>query len=341
MMDELIKVTVKNDQQLASARDLHRNLGLTTRFSKGVGQNFDGFEEGQDFMSVTTVTDMPNGGTKPIQDYLVTIDMAKELCMMSKTEKGKEIRKYFIQVEKQFNKIKAMSISKPDSYMIEDPVKRAERWIEEAKERQKLEHKNEKMQEKIEKDADDVLFSHAIRYSNHAIKIRELAVILTQNGFVIGQNQLYKLLRLEHYISKRGTLPMGNKVKRGYFRVTHGIKNGHAWSTTLVTPKGQKHIISKALRGKFDDNYQNVIVSTFEVQEENKMREFENVHEILEELEAINDPQSELPRQYETDTNGTTVERPATAKELQELNYEDIAILCDLLGMSDIYRVDS
>ena len=71
------------------------------------------------------------------------------------------------------------------------------------------------------------------------------------------------------------------------------------------------------------------------------MRKFKNVHEILEELEAINNPQSELPRHYETGTNGTTTERPVVAKELQELNYEDIASLCDLLGMSDIYLGDN
>ena len=71
------------------------------------------------------------------------------------------------------------------------------------------------------------------------------------------------------------------------------------------------------------------------------MRKFKNVREILEELEAINNPQSELPRHYETGTNGTTTERPVVAKELQELNYEDIASLCDLLGMSDIYLGDS
>ena len=71
------------------------------------------------------------------------------------------------------------------------------------------------------------------------------------------------------------------------------------------------------------------------------MRKFKNVREILEELEAINNPQSELPRHYGTGISGTTTERPVVAKELQELNYEDIASLCNLLGMSDIYRADS
>lgn len=68
------------------------------------------------------------------------------------------------------------------------------------------------------------------------------------------------------------------------------------------------------------------------------MTEFKNVRKALEELEAINNPQSELPKTIENigfDIN--PVKRPVTAKELQELNYEDIVNICDLLGMSDIY----
>lgn len=102
-MKDLINIQIESDRQLVSARELHKGLGLTTRFSKWVDQNFDGFEEGQDFTSVTAVTVVANGARKPIQDYLLTLDMAKELCMMSKTEKGKEVRKYFIQVEKNWN----------------------------------------------------------------------------------------------------------------------------------------------------------------------------------------------------------------------------------------------
>lgn len=170
-----------------------------------------------------------------------------------------------------FNKMEnaLKKVAKPDSYMIEDPVKRAERWIEEAKERQELEHKNEKLQDKIDKDADDVVFARAIRYSHHAIPIRELADILTQNGFTIGQNQLYKLLRDEKYLSKQKdfwNLPMSSKVKAGYFRVVHKVtRDGRPYRKTLVTPEGQKHLINKALKGKFDDNYQKVLVSTLGV----------------------------------------------------------------------------
>lgn len=254
-MEELIKIQVKNDRQLVNARDLYKGLEVKRRFSAWWEQNSKGFEENEDFTSVLTSTVVANGARKPIQDYLVTIDMAKELCMMSKTEKGKEVRKYFIQVEKDWNS--------PDMIMHRAlEVSNSRIKLLTAKNRS-LESKNQDLQDKIDRDAEDVTFAKAIRYSNHSIKIRELAAILTQNGFQIGQNQLYQLLRLEHYISKHGTLPMGDKIKRGYFRVAHGVKNGHAWSTTLVTPEGQKHIINKALRGKFDDSYQKVIVSTF------------------------------------------------------------------------------
>lgn len=106
MNNELIKVTVKNDQQLVSARELYKGLGLKIRFSLWVSKNFEGFEERQDFTSVSVDTEVQNNGgiqKRKLQDYLLTIDMAKELCMMSKTEKGKEVRKYFIQVEKNWN----------------------------------------------------------------------------------------------------------------------------------------------------------------------------------------------------------------------------------------------
>ena len=256
-MEELIKIQVKNDRQLVNARDLYKGLEVKRRFSAWWEQNSKGFEENEDFTSVLTSTVVANGARKPIQDYLVTIDMAKEICMMSKTEKGKEVRKYFIQVEKDWNS--------PDMIMHRAlEVSNSRIKLLTAK-NQSLASKNKDLQDQIDRDAEDVTFAKAIRYSNHSIKVRELAAILTQNGFQIGQNQLYQLLRLEHYISKHGTLPMGDKIKRGYFRVSHGVKNGHAWSTTLVTPEGQKHIINKALRGKFDDSYQKVIVSTFDM----------------------------------------------------------------------------
>lgn len=102
-MKELIKVKTQGDTQVVSARELHEKLGLTTRFSKWVDQNFTDFIEEVDFTSVTKVTVVNNGAKRELQDYAITISMAKELCMMSHTELGKEYRKYFLELERKWN----------------------------------------------------------------------------------------------------------------------------------------------------------------------------------------------------------------------------------------------
>ncbi|GET06784.1 hypothetical protein SY212_18140 [Ligilactobacillus agilis] len=106
-MDELIKVETKGNEQVVSARELHKGLEIKTRFNEWVSQNFKEFENGQDFMSAVTTADMPNGGVKQINDYILTIDMAKQLCLMSRTEKGRKYRKYLIEVEKAYKEQQA------------------------------------------------------------------------------------------------------------------------------------------------------------------------------------------------------------------------------------------
>ena len=106
-MNELIKVTVKNDQQLVSARELHKGLNIKTRFSLWVEQNFKMFIEHEDFEGVVITTPFnpkyPNGKQQQLQDYALTLDMAKHIAMMAGTDKGFEVRDYFIQVEKEWN----------------------------------------------------------------------------------------------------------------------------------------------------------------------------------------------------------------------------------------------
>ncbi|HFV2935943.1 TPA: phage antirepressor KilAC domain-containing protein [Streptococcus agalactiae] len=104
-MNQLINVTLnENQEQVVSARDLHKELKVKTRFSEWVKQNFKILEEGYDFSTVVTTTQLNQyGGTKELQDYALSLDAAKNLAMVSKTDKGKEVRKYFIQVEKDFN----------------------------------------------------------------------------------------------------------------------------------------------------------------------------------------------------------------------------------------------
>ena len=156
-MNNLIQVKTKNGRQLVLARDLYKGLEIKKRFSAWVNQNFKEFIENEDFTSVPTSTVVANGARKPIQDYALTLEMAKELCMMSKTPKGKEVRKYFIEVEKRFKAQK--NLANMDSYMIEDPIQRAKKWIAEHEELEKNKLLVEKQAKQLEDQEDDVIFS--------------------------------------------------------------------------------------------------------------------------------------------------------------------------------------
>jgi phage anti-repressor protein len=96
-MNELIKVTEKEGKQLVSARELHRFLEVGTELSKWVPRMLEyGFDEGIDFTPILT----ESTGGRPSNDWVLTIDCAKEISMLQRTERGKEARKYFIECEK-------------------------------------------------------------------------------------------------------------------------------------------------------------------------------------------------------------------------------------------------
>lgn len=234
-MNELIKVTVKNDQQLVSARDLYHGLELKIRFSLWVSKNFKEFEEGEDFTSVSTDTVVNNGARRELQDYALTLDMAKQLCMMSHTELGRKYRKYFIDLERKWN----------------DPqevVKRGYAILQNENTQLKLE--NEQMKPKA-------LFADAVSVSKTTILVSELAKILRQNGVNIGANRLFAWMRENGYlISRKGTdwnMPTQRSMELGLFNIkettiTHSDGHTTISKTTKVTGKGQQYFINKFLK---------------------------------------------------------------------------------------------
>lgn len=239
-MNELIKVTVQNDQQLVSARDLHKGLEVKGRFSRWIDQNFNLFEEGVDFMPCTLRTQQNQyGGLKDLQDYVVTIDMAKQLSMMSRTENGKQYRKYFIDLERKWN----------------DPqevVKRGYAILQNENTQLKIE--NEELRPKA-------LFSDAVRGSKNSCLVKDLATILKQNGIDIGQNRLFDLLRDGGFLCKdksRKNKPtqksMDLKIMecREHF---HTNSNGEVITkfTPLITGKGQAYFVDKFLGAEVGD----------------------------------------------------------------------------------------
>lgn len=234
-MNEVIKVTVNDNQEpIVSARQLHKTLEVKTRFSQWVEQNFKGFEENYDFASVVTTTVVNNGAMRELQDYALSLDTAKHLAMMSKTDKGKEVRQYFIQVEKDFNspeKIMARALLMADK-------------------------KIHKLETQIEADRPKVLFADAVSASKSSCLIGELAKILKQNGIDIGQNKLFQWLRSNGYIiSRRGeswNQPTQKSMQLGLFElkktnINHADGHTTVNTTTKVTGKGQQYFINKFL----------------------------------------------------------------------------------------------
>ena len=105
-MTELLPINYDTERPTVSARDLHEALGIEKRFSAWFETNSHGFIEGEDFTSVLVGTEVQNNGgiqLRELQDYNLTVNMAGHLCLMSRTEKGKQCRQYLMDLEKAWN----------------------------------------------------------------------------------------------------------------------------------------------------------------------------------------------------------------------------------------------
>ena len=99
-MDELIKVNF--DTQTVSARELHEKLNIGTKFTTWFERMCEyGFTEGNEFFPKLGETSEQGG--RPSMDYDISVDMAKQICMIQRTPEGKECRQYLIDLEKAWN----------------------------------------------------------------------------------------------------------------------------------------------------------------------------------------------------------------------------------------------
>ncbi len=107
-MNELIKI---NENNTVSARELHEFLEIGTRFDKWFGRMCEyGFEENSDFRAIAQKRPTAQSNITTYIDYEITVDMAKELSMIQRSEKGKQARQYFINCEKKLKNIKATAL---------------------------------------------------------------------------------------------------------------------------------------------------------------------------------------------------------------------------------------
>lgn len=161
---------------------------------------------------------------------------------------GREAIKFKLAYIEQFNQMeKQLLESSKDSYMIDDPVARAEKWIQERREMTQLALENNEMKPKA-------AFADSVTASGDTILVRDLSRFLKQNGMDIGQNRLFEKLRQDGYLIKSGSrknTPTQRAMDLGLFKTTERTIQRSEGSqikiTTKVTGKGQFYFINKYL----------------------------------------------------------------------------------------------
>lgn len=150
------------------------------------------------------------------------------------------------------------SIRKHGAYMTEETLKKAittpDFLIQLATELKQEQEKRKELEAKVEADRPKVIFADAVEASHTSILIGELAKILRQNGYDIGQNRLFARLRNDGYLCKAGTsynMPTQRAMEMGLFEIketTVAVPNGSkVTKTTKVTGKGQQYFINRFL----------------------------------------------------------------------------------------------
>ncbi|MDF2608951.1 MAG: phage antirepressor protein [Lachnospiraceae bacterium] len=240
-MNELLPINYRNDIPAVSARDLHAALEIKTAFKDWFPRMTEyGFDEGKDFSSKMS----ESTGGRPSTDYNISIDMAKEICMLQRTEKGKQCRTYFIDLEKAWN---------TPEQIYAKALKFADKQIA------SLREVNTQLLIKSEQDKPKVIFADAVAASHTSILVGELAKLLRQNGIDIGGIRLFEWLRNNGYLIKRQgndyNMPTQRAMDLELFEIKEttivkpdgSIKTN---KTTKVTGKGQQYFINKFLSNR-------------------------------------------------------------------------------------------
>lgn len=226
---QLINIQINsNQEQVVSGRLLHEFLEVKTPYDKWLPRMCEyGFFEGEDF---STFLSESKGG-RPAIDHTLKLDMAKELCMLARSEKGKLARQYFIKIEKDWNS--------PDKTLARALLIADKKINEQALQ--------------IEMQKPKVLFADAVAGSKTSILVGDLAKIIKQNGVDIGQKRLFAWLREKGYLIKRigaeYNSPTQRAMEQGLFEVketsiTHSDGHISISKTTKVTGKGQIYFIN-------------------------------------------------------------------------------------------------
>jgi anti-repressor protein len=222
-MNELLKVEYNRNEPTVSGRELHEFLKVETRYNDWFRRMCEyGFSKNTDFYSILSKTN--ESGGRPSTDHQLSIPMAKELCMIQRTEKGKQARQYFIAIEKAWNT--------PEMIMSR-ALKMADITIQQLRrENSQLLVSNTTMLPKAEY-FDELVDRNLLtnfRDTAKELKIKEKKFI----QFLLNKKYLYR-------DRKSHLKPYADK-NIGLFEIkeTKNKKTGWVGTQTLITPKGRE-----------------------------------------------------------------------------------------------------
>lgn len=234
-------INIDTETQTISARELHEKLNIESNFTTWFKRMCEyGFFEGTDFFPKME----ESTGGRPAIDYSISVDMAKQICMIQRTPEGKAVRQYLLDLEKAWN---------TPEQVFARALKMADQTIS------KLKGDNAALLEDNERMRPKEVFADAVATSQTSILIGELAKILKQNGINTGEKRLFEWLRNNGYlISRRGTdynAPTQKSMEMMLFEVKEtsiSHADGHVTitKTTKVTGKGQQYFINRLLGQK-------------------------------------------------------------------------------------------
>lgn len=243
-MNDLITINYDTENPTVSARELHEGLEIKTAFKDWFPRMAEyGFEIGKDFNPLKNEQVRIEGSrevTRESLDYQISVDMAKQICMIQRTEKGRQYRQYFLDLEKAWN---------TPEQIFARALKMADRTID------SLKHQNEGLLEDVKRMKPKEIFADAVAYSQTSILVGDLAKILKQNGVNTGQKRLFEMLRNEGFLIKGGSsknMPTQRSMEMGLFEVKESTISNPDGSmrvtkTTKVTGKGQQYFVNRFL----------------------------------------------------------------------------------------------
>lgn len=238
-MKEIIKINYESEQPTVSARELYEGLEIKTKFTMWFERMAEyGFSENADYKTCFPNLGSENHGGQNMVDYEISIDMAKQICMIQRTDKGKQYRQYFLDLEKAWNT--------PEQVMAR-ALKIANNEID------KLKADNRVLIADTERMKPKEIFADAVSSSKDSCLIGDLAKIICQNGYKIGRNRLFEWMKTNGYLIKGGSsknMPTQKAMEMKLFEVkettiTTPDGSTNVKRTTKVTGKGQVYFVNK------------------------------------------------------------------------------------------------